>query len=94
MCPNATNKVMPRLKETVFWLGTAILVAGIIISSYGLALYALAWSRIPDLEQSPEPEDAVYGRSMQSLGVGVFLTGTIVALFTKLRESRARNSLL
>ncbi len=77
------NKVMPGLKETVFWIGTVILIIGIIISSYGLALYALAWSHVPDPEQSPEPEDAIFGRSLQSLGVGVFLTGTIIALFTK-----------
>jgi hypothetical protein len=80
---------MPGLKETVFWIGTVILIIGIIISSYGLALYALAWSHVPDLEQSPEPEDATYGRSIQSLGVGVFLTGTIVALFTRPRRSAA-----
>jgi hypothetical protein len=78
---------MPRLKETVFWVGTAILIIGIIISSYGLALSALAWSHVPDPEQSPEPEDAIYGRILQSLGVGVFLTGTIIALFTKPRRS-------
>ena len=78
---------MPGLKETVFWIGTAILIIGIIISSYGLATYAIAWSHVPDPEQSPEPEDAIYGRSLQSLGVGVFLTGTIIALFTKPRKS-------
>jgi hypothetical protein len=78
---------MPGLKETVFWIGTVILIIGIIISSYGLAMNALAWSRVPDPEQSPEPEDAVYGRSIQSLGVGVFLTGAIMTLFTKPRRS-------
>jgi hypothetical protein len=78
---------MPGLKETVFWLGTAILIIGIVVSSYGLALYALAWSHVPDPEQSPDPEDAIYGRSLQSLGVGVFLTGTIVVLFAKPRRS-------
>jgi hypothetical protein len=87
MYHNATNRTMPGLKETVFWIGTAILILGIIISSYGLAIYAVAWSHVPDPEQSPEPEDAIYGRSLQSLGVGVFLTGTIVALFTKPRRS-------
>jgi hypothetical protein len=83
----ATDKAMPRLKETVFWFGTIILIIGIAVSSYGLALYALAWSHVPDLEQSPEPEEAIYGRSLQSLGVGVFLTGTLVALLTKPRGS-------
>ena len=78
---------MPGLKETVFWVGAAILIIGIVVSSYGLALYALAWSHVPDPEQSPEPADAIYGRSLQSLGVGVFLTGTVIALFTKPRRS-------
>lgn len=78
---------MPRLKETLFWLGTAILVIGLVVSSYGLALYVLAWSRVPDPENSPDPEEAIFGRSLQSLGVGVFLTGAIVTLFTKSRGS-------
>ena len=78
---------MPGLKETVFWFGTVVFIIGIIISSYGLALYAIAWSQVPDLGQSPEPGDAIYGRSLQSIGVGVFLAGTIVALFTKPRRS-------
>ncbi len=78
---------MPGLKETVFWFGTVVFIIGIIISSYGLALYAIAWSQVPDLGQSPEPGDAIYGRSLQSIGVGVFLAGTIVALFMKPRRS-------
>lgn len=87
MYHTATNRVMPGLKEAFFWLGTAVLIIGIAVSSYGLALYALAWSHVPDPEQNPNPEDVIYARGMQSLGVGVFLTGTIVALFTKQRGS-------
>ena len=87
MYHDATNKVMPGLKETIFWVATAILIIGIVVSSYGLALNAIAWSHVPDPEQSLEPGDAIYGRSLQSLGVGVFLTGTIIALFTKPRRS-------
>jgi len=82
----ATNRIMPGIKETVFWLGTAILFIGIAVSSYGLSLYALAWSNIPDPEHySPEPEEAIFGRSLQSLGVGVFLTGAIIILLAKPR---------
>lgn len=87
MHKKATNRIMQGLKETFFWLGTAILIIGIFVSSYGLALYALAWSYVPDPEHSPDPEDAIYGRSLQSLGVGVFLTGTIIALFARQRGS-------
>lgn len=76
---------MPGLRETLFWLGTAILIVGIVVSSHGLALYMLAWSRVPDPENSLDPEEAILGRSLQSLGVGVFLTGAIMALFTKQR---------
>jgi len=94
MYHDATDRVMPGLKETVFWIGTAILIIGIIISSYGLAVYALAWSHVPDQEQSPEPEEAIYGRSLQSLGVGVFLAGTIVAWFTKLRGTAVSKFLI
>ena len=83
----ATNRVMPRLKEMLFWLGTAILIGGIVVSSYGLAVYMLAVSRVPDLEFSPDPEEAIFGRSLQSLGVGVFLTGAIMTLFTRSRGS-------
>jgi hypothetical protein len=78
---------MPGLKETVFWLGTAILIVGIAVSSYGLAVYVVAWSGVPDLEQSLEPEGAISGRSLQSLGVGVFLMGAVLTLFTKSRGS-------
>jgi hypothetical protein len=85
---------MSGLKETVFWFGTAILMIGIIVSSYGLAAYALAWSHVPDQEQSPEPEEAIYGRSLQSLGVGIFLAGTIVAWFTKRRGSAVSKFLI
>jgi hypothetical protein len=88
MYHKATNRIMSGLKETLFWLGTAILIIGIVVSSYGLALYVLAWSHVPDPElYSPDPEEAIFGRSLQSLGVGVFLTGTIIALFTKPRGS-------
>jgi len=76
---------MPGLKETLFWFGTAILIVGIVVSSYGLALYVLAWSHVPDPEHSSDPEEAVFGRSLQSLGVGVFLTGAVITLFTKPR---------
>ena len=87
MYHTATNRVMPGLKETLFWLGTAVLIVGIVVSSYGLALYVLAWSRVPDPEHSLDPEEAVFGRSLQSLGVGVFLTGAVITLFTKSRGS-------
>jgi len=94
MYHDATNKVMLGLKETIFWVATAILIIGIVVSSYGLALNAIAWSHVPDQEQSPEPEVAIYGRSLQSLGVGVFLAGTIVAWFTKLRGSASSKFLI
>ena len=88
MYHKATNRTMPGLKETLFWLGTALLIIGIIASSYGLALYMLGWSQFPDPEpDSPDPEEAIFGRSLQSLGVGVFLTGAIITLFTKPRGS-------
>lgn len=83
----ATNTVMPGLKETLFWLGAAVLIVGIVVSSYGLALYALAWSNVPNPESSPDPEEAIFGRSLQSLGVGVFLTGAIITLFTRSKGS-------
>ena len=50
MYHKATNRIMPDMKETLFWLGTAILIIGIVVSSYGLALYVLAWSHVPDPE--------------------------------------------
>jgi hypothetical protein len=84
----ATSRIMPGLKETLFWLGTAILILGIVVSSYGLALYAFAWSHVPDPEpNTPDSEEVIFSRSLQSLGVGVFLIGTIIALFTKPRGS-------
>lgn len=84
----ATSRIMPGLRETIFWLGTAILIVGIIVSSYGLALYALAWSHVSDPEpNTPDSEEVIFSRSMQSLGVGAFLMGTIIALFTKPRGS-------
>jgi hypothetical protein len=88
MYHKATNRTMPGLKETLFWLGTAILIIGIVVSSYALASYVLAWSHVPDSELSTlDPEEAIFGRGLQSLGVGVFLTGAIIALFMKPRGS-------
>jgi hypothetical protein len=84
----ATSRIMPGPKETLFWLGTAILIIGIVVSSCGLALYASAWSHVPDPEPStPDSEEVIFSRSLQSLGVGVFLIGTIIALVTKPRGS-------
>jgi len=88
MCHMATSRIMPGLKETLFWLGTAILILGIVVSSYGLALYAFAWSHVPNPEPyTPDSEEVIFSRSLQSLGVGVFLIGTIIALVTKPRGS-------
>lgn len=89
MCHSVTNRVMPGLKEILFWLGTAVLIVGIMVSTYGLAVYVLAWSNVPNPESSPDPEGAVFGRSLQSLGVGVFLIGAVVTLFTKTKGSSA-----
>jgi len=83
-----TSRIMPGLKETLFWLGTTILILGIVVSSYGLALYALALSHVPAPEpNTPDSEEVIFSRSLQSLGVGVFLIGTIIALLTKPRGS-------